>query len=190
VLASLQEVIVAVATDRAVRRRFARDRDAVLASYELGARELAALRALPIEAIDRYAASLELKRWGELGRVVPRTLRVVPTLPQIYRRWLGAHPAPARFTVLSPGASEGLRALGELRAALADDRHADYAADLVTYEVLAAASREDGEPRGFTSRFAIHEVARAIDRGGIPIDPDPAPHAYRFARERVQWRPA
>jgi len=188
VLAALQDVLVAVATDRAARRRFARDREAVLAGYELGERELAALRALPLAAIERYAASLELKRWGELARVVPRTLRIAPSLPAIYRRWLGEHPAPAEDGVLSPGAREGLRALGELRAALADDRHADYAADLVTYEVLGAATREDGVARGFTARFAVHDLARSIDRGLVPIDPEPAPHDYRFARARVAWR--
>jgi hypothetical protein len=186
----MQEVLVAVATRRDVRRRFAHDRAALLADFALTDRERAALLALPLDAIDRYAAGLERKRWSEVARIVPRTLRIVPSLPAIYCRWIGAHPVPAEVSVLSPGASEACRWLAALRDVLGGDGHADYAADLATYEILAAASREDGRERAFASAFGVHQLVRELDADRVPIDPDPAPHAYRFDRTRVYWRTA
>jgi hypothetical protein len=187
VIVGFQDALVALATDRALRRQFVADGEAALARFGLDPRAKAALLAIPFEHIERYASSLELKRWGEVARVVPRTLKIAPSLATTYRAWLGTHPAPVIDGVLSPGAAEALRALPAMRAALAGDEHAVYAADLYTYETYAAA-RMDGVPREFISRFAIHAIARELDGGMIPIDSDPAPHAYRFERERIRWR--
>jgi hypothetical protein len=188
VIARFQEALVALATDRALRRRFAREPDAALASFALDPRARAALLAIPFDALERYASSLENKRWGEVARVVPRTLKIAPSLRRSYCTWLGGHPAPAEDHVQSPGVSEALRALPALRAALSNDGEAVYAAGLYEYEALAAASRTDGAPRTLASRFALHDIARALDGGTIPIDPDLAPHAYRFERARILRR--
>ena len=187
-LARFQDALVALAIDRALRRRFEREPDAALASFALEPRAKAALVAIPLPHLDRYASSLEIKRWGEVARVVPRTLKIAPALPRLYRAWLGAHPAPLTDHVQSPGVAEALRALPAMRAQLATDEHAVYAADLYAYETHAAAARSDGVPRTFASRFALHAIARELDAGVIPIDPDPAPHAYRFERDRIQRR--
>jgi hypothetical protein len=184
VIVGFQDALVALATDRALRRRFVAEGESALASFQLEPRAKAALLAIPFDHIERYASSLEAKRWGEVARVVPRTLKVAPSLPGLYRAWLGTHPAPVTDNVLSPGAAEALRALPAMRKALATDEHAVYTADLYTYETYAAVRGN----RELVSRFALHVIARELDTGVIPIDPDPAPHAYRFERERIRWR--
>jgi hypothetical protein len=189
VIAGFQDALVALATDRALRRRFAMDGEAALAAFALEPRAKAALLAIPFEALDRYASSLEVKRWDEVARVVRHTLKIVPGLPQLYRAWLGAHPAPAVDGVQPPGVAEALRAMPAMRAALATDEHAVYVADLYTYETFASARLAD-VPRGFASRFALHAIVRELDAGVIPIDPDPAPYVYRFEPDRIRWRPA
>lgn len=187
-IAGFQDALVALATDRALRRRFAREPDTALAGFALEARAAAALRAIPLPALERYASSLEAKRWGEVARVVPRTLKISRSLPRRYRAWLGAHPAPLTDHVQSPGVAEALRALSAMRRALADDGEAVYAADLFAYETCAAASRTDGVARTLASRFALHAIAHDLDAGVIPMDPDPTPHAYRFERDRILRR--
>ena len=189
-LAAFQEAFVALAADAAARRSFARDGAAYLAGFELDEAERAALRAIAREQLESYARSLVAKRWSELARVVPLSLRVAPSLRERHRAWALEHPARVRHGVLSPGAAEGLRALSPLSAQLvADEVEAAYAADLLAFEVLRAASGEDGLTRSLQSRFALAELAEQVARGLLPIDPELAPTELRFARERVSWRP-
>lgn len=190
-LAAFQEAFVALAADAAARRSFARDAAAYLAGFELDQAERAALCAIPREQLESYARSLVAKRWSELARVVPLSLRVAPSLRERHRAWALEHPARVRDGVLSPGAAEGLRALAPLSARLAaQEGEAAYAADLLAFEVLRAASGEDGVPRSLLSRFALSEIAEQVARGLLPIDPELAPTELRFERERVSWRPA
>jgi hypothetical protein len=184
VIAGFQDAFVALCTDVRLRR----DREATLARFRLDDRERAALRAIPADALDRYARSLIAKRWGELARVLPLTLRVAPRLHERYTRWALAHPATALDTVLAPGVVEALRA--PLAALLCDEAEPPYAAELAQFEALRAASRADGHVRAQKARFAIHAIADDIARGLLPIDPDFAPTELRFERDRVRWRPA
>jgi hypothetical protein len=189
---AMQDALAALATDARVRERFARDPASTLSALgDLAPRERAALLALPPVAIDRYARSLVAKRWHEVARVMPLTLRIAPNVEARYRAWVAVNPARAIDTVLSPGAAEAFRALVPLRAALLDDDGAaTYAADLLAFEVLGACARGDGEVRTLRSRFAVHAIARDLRRGLIPIDPTPVTTDYRFDRAGVKWRGA
>jgi hypothetical protein len=182
VLVGLQNAFVALATDAKLRRLFGQDRDAALAGFDLAVTERAALRALPVAPLERYARSLIEKRWGEVVRVVPLTMRVAPSLRDNYRAWALEHPASVRDHVQSPGAAEAQRALIAMRAALSDEAEAAYAADLYAFEVLGAASRCDGMERTLRSAFAIQDIAAEIARGLVPIDPDHAPTEIVFGR--------
>lgn len=189
-MVGLQEALASLVTDRALRRRYATEPEAALRMFELSDRERAALCAIPLAALERYAESLEQKRWTEVARVIPRTQKIAPSVARHYRRWLGANPALATDTVLSPGAFEALRALSAVCAELSNEGEADYAADLFAYEVLAAASRGDGKIRALRSRFALHEIVSALDQDTIPIDPDQTPYDYRFERSQIRRKPA
>jgi hypothetical protein len=190
-LAAFQEAFVQLAADAGLRRSFGREPRAALARFELAPEERAALCAIPFEQLESYARSLVAKRWAELARVVPLALRVTASLSRRHRAWALEHPAQVMDGVLSPGAAEGLRALGPLRAGLiADEREVAYAADLFAFEVLRAASREDGTPRELRSRFALVSIAEDVQRGLLPVDPEPQPTLLRFERAHVRWRPA
>jgi len=180
VLAAFQDAFVALVTEPKCD----------LERFELEPHELAALRAIPREELERYARSLVEKRWGELQRVVALTARVAPSLGDRYRAWARVHPARVREDVLSPGAAEAVRALPAMRAALTDEAEAAYAGELFEFETLRAASRCDGVPRRLRARFAIHAIADDVARGLIPVDPERAPTEYVFGRERVHWRRA
>ena len=151
-----QDAFVALVADGALRRRYAADPDAALDAYRLDGRARAALRAIPVETLDKLARSLVAKRWHELARVVPLTRRVSPRLRAHHRAWALEHPARARDTTLPPGVAEALRAETALRDALAaDEGEAPYAADLWMLEVRRAAARV-GEPvPELASRFSI-----------------------------------
>ena len=181
-LAGFQDAFVALAADADLRHRFRTDAKAALADFELTPREHAALVAIPLPALERYARSLVAKRWSEVSRVTPLTLRVAPGLGATYRAWAAITPARAIDTLLSPGVAEALRAHDAIRAALAHPAEASYAADLWSFEVLRAASRGDGEIRTFASRFAIQAIAAEVERGLLPIDPDLQPTTVRFVR--------
>ena len=109
-LVGFQDAFVALAADLALRRRFAADPDGALAGHDLDARERAALRAIPREALERFARALVAKRWHELARVVPLTLRVAPALAAHHRAWALVNPARAGEAILPPGVAEALRA--------------------------------------------------------------------------------
>lgn len=189
-LSAFQDAFVALAADAKLRRAFAADPAAALEPFALEPRERAALVAIPGQLLDRYAASLIAKRWGEVARVVPLTLRISPKLGARYRAWLAGDPARALDTVLSPGVAEALRALAALRRALADDPgEAVYSPDLLAFEVLRRAATGDGAARFLTSRYRIHEIAADIERGVIPMDPDLRTTEVRFDRGGIRWRP-
>ena len=89
---------------------------------------------------------------------------------------------------LSPGESEGLRCLDALRRQLrADHGEADWAGDLLGFELLRACAPRDGQPRLLRTRFAIHTVVAVLREGALP-DPEPEPFEYRIERHRVRWR--
>jgi hypothetical protein len=188
-LAAFQQAFVALCADARLRQAFARDAGAVLAAYDLSPPEHAALAALSPAELERFARSLVAKRWAELARVVPLTLRVSPQLPQRHRAWALEHPARPLDHVLSPGVAEGLRALAPLAACLAaDQREARYASELLAFEVLRAAAHADGLARELSCSFAILEIAAEVKRGLLPVDPDPRPTRLRFERERIRWQ--
>ena len=190
-LAAFQEALVSLAADARLRRRFAANPRAALLPFALAAPERAALCAIPVERLERFARALVSKRWGELARLLPLTLRVSPGLARRYRAWALECPVLARDGLFSPGAAEGLRALPALHASLVNDpREACYAADLFAFEVLGAASRGDGERRGLKSRFALAAIAEDVRRGLLPVDPEPRATELGFERDRVRWRPA
>jgi hypothetical protein len=190
-LGAFQQAFVALAADARVRRGFARDPAALLATYDLSPAEQAALSALPLAQLERFARSLVAKRWSELARVVPLTLRVSPRLGERYRAWALEHPARAVDHVLAPGVAEGLRALTPLRTSLtADEAEASYASELLAFEVLRAAAHGDGTERELRCRFAIADIAAEVERGLLPVDPAQLATKVRFERDRVRWRPA
>jgi hypothetical protein len=186
VLAEQQEALVRLCLDARARARFLATGE--IDGIESAAAERAALAAISPAALDRFARSLVAKRWGEVSRVVPLTLRISPRLGQRYRQWLAKSPSPAQDTVLDPGCAEALRALPHLCDALAADvGEASYAPDLLVFEVLARCSRGDRQPRFARARFAVHELADALARGVVPMDPDPAPTRFRFEAAGVRW---
>jgi hypothetical protein len=190
-LTHFQDALVALAADARVRGRFRDDPAATLARFTLSERERATLLSVPLDALERFAASLLSKRWHEVARVVPLTARVSPKLGERYRAWLATDPARAHDTVLPPGVDEALRALASLRADTAKDgAEAPYAPDLLAFEVLGAASRADGAVRFLTSRYRVDLVAGEVRRGLLPVDPDLSPTQLRFDRAGVKWRAA
>lgn len=188
-LAAFEDALVALSTDASLRRRFAREGAGALREFSLDARERAALASLPLEALERYARSLVSKRWGEVAKVMPMTLRVAPSVERRYRAWLAVSPAPAADTVLGPGHAEAQRALATLHAQLNDDAgEAPYAADLLAYEVLASCTRIDGVVRGMRTRHPLPEIVADLARGLVPVDPEPVQLELRFERDGVRHR--
>ncbi len=187
----LQEALALLVTHRPSRELFFARAEEALTSIALSSKELEALAGISREHLERYAHSLASKRWDEVARVIPLSVRVAPSLPRRYRAWLLDHPAAISETqwLLSPGAAEALRVVDPLRREVhADSSEARYLADLLVFETFQAASRGDGRTRRFSSRTAIHEVAREIEEGRIPIDVDAAPHDYELSREVTRWK--
>jgi hypothetical protein len=138
---------------------------------------------LPVVDVRRYARGLRQKRGAELAATLPLATRVIGDLGTRYDVWLRDHPPAARDTLLSPGTAEALRALPALADALAGDPgQAEYAADLLAFETLAACSRADGLARALRTRFPIHALVAELRTGLIPIDPPLEAYEYRFER--------
>jgi hypothetical protein len=98
--------------------------------------------------LARYARGLRAKRWREVARALPLSVRAVDGLEARYVQWLTAHPAPACDGVLPPGLAEALRALPNIAGALAaDPGQAPWAGELYAFEVLRGCSRVDGARR-------------------------------------------
>ena len=189
-LADFLNALTHVIARASVRRRFFEDPASVLAAFALSAEERRALVAIDRAALDRYATSLVEKRWHELARSVPLSLRVSErALRHAYVAWLAEHPSPPADTALDPGVFEGLRALAALRASLETKTHlCAFAGDLLAYELSRAASKQDGQERSLNASFAVHSIVADLERGVIPIDPAPQSTRYRFTEAGVQWR--
>lgn len=188
VLASFQEALVALATDCGMRTRFGVDPVAALASFDLDAVELARLAAVPHGRLEAYAQGLLDKRWRQVLRVVPRTARVARDLAGRYRRFVMDNPPSVEDSVLPPGPAEAVRALPVLRKLLLEDAGSpSYCADLLTFEVLGSCSAFDGLTRRMAAHYALHDLAPSIDRGVLPVDPDPVDIDYVFGKDGVRW---
>jgi hypothetical protein len=79
-----------------------------------------------------------------------------------------------------------MRAEAAMRAALAAEAEAPYAADLWTLEVRRAAARAGAAVPDLASRFPILELAASVARGLLPIDPAPRPVVVRFGPSAVR----
>lgn len=187
-LGQFQNAFVRIAADARFRERFLDDPERALAGFELSARERRALCGVSGSALSRFAESLLTKRVRQLATAVPLTLRVCPSLPQRYRRWLAVNPAPRGLTVLPPGLAEALRAVAALRKEIDDDAaEAGYAGDLLTFEVCGSSSRLDACERDMHSRYRIDVMVDPLRKGLLPMDPDVAPTRYVFRRDGVAW---
>jgi hypothetical protein len=188
---ALQDVLVAIVTDARVLAAFVRDREAALSVFELDADERATLAALEPSAVERAARALLSKRESSFVAALPLTRRVVPSIGRRYRAWLATHAPVHGDHVLSPGQAEALRALDVLtRSLAADEAEAPYAADLLRYEVFCSCSLTDGVERRAVLGHAAEDIARALERGLVPVDPEPAVTVYVFGRggARVEAR--
>lgn len=191
-LADFQNALVGLALDAELRRQFRADAGSALAQFQLDARERHALTAIAPADLERFALSLVAKRWDEVVRMVPLTLRVAPSLATRYRRWALAHPmrvADALSTVgLPPSLAAALPAEAALAIALHDEAEAEYASDLWCYEIRGAASRFDGGVRILRSRFALEQIVADVAAGCLPTEPLCVATEIRFDGKGVQWR--
>lgn len=188
-LARFQDLFVRLCADAALRARFRADPAAVLDEADLGERERRALLGIPGDALERYARSLVEKRAREVAKVLPLTRRVAPSVLARYRAFLEQSPAEVADPALDPGAAEALRALSHLCRALRDDEgEAPYAPALLAFEVLRAASRADGQVRTLRCRYRADLLARDVEEGQLPVDPEPAPCLFRFSRAGMKVR--
>lgn len=173
---TLHDALVLLASNSSERARFLASPGDWLRSAGLAAAEQEALRALPGQALVRYAESLLDKRIDELARAIPCTVRAFPQILQLYRAWLARHPAPTADDALTPGLREALRA----GPALAEQIEPEWLAELFLYEVLSGCSRRDGRPRKLAARWPQHRLLDELSRGEIPLDPDEEPRLYTF----------
>jgi hypothetical protein len=139
--------------------------------------------------LARFATGLVNKRWSEVGSVLEVSRRVSPQLGSLYKAWLSKHPprAEADSALLSPGPREAERALEPLCQALQRHAaHADYAVDVLRFEVLGRCSGEDKRRRTVVTQVAVHEWWSELRRGVLPVDPPHRPTRYTFG-DRVEW---
>src|SRR5262249_40496196 len=154
--------LVSLVTRGALGRRFVEAPAEAVASLALPAEVQRALAALAPAEGRRDAGGLCAKRWGEGRGGGPLLGSGVPGVGGRDKRWVRAHPAQARDTVLAPGAAEALRALPDLAAEIEDDPgEPAWAAELLAFEVLSAGAAESASRRNET-RFAIHEIAAEL----------------------------
>ncbi len=184
-----QNTFVQLAADEVFRAAFFDNAEQALRGRDLTRHERRALQGIPQPALERYAQSLLAKRSREFEQTIPLTLRACPSVPARYRRWLARHPVPHEDRVLSPGLSEAMRALPTLRHAVdADPAEASYAGDVLAFEILAKASRLDGQERALTARYRVDDIVRDLRRNVLAMDPDTAPTRFHFRREGIEWR--
>lgn len=185
---AFQDVLMTLAVSGAVRLEYREDPVGVVQRLGCDASEAALFLKLPWTALERYAQGLLSKRWLEVRRTMPFSVRVFPEIEAVYKGWLQHNPAPSVRSALPPGPLEALRALRSLCSALADNPICPgYLLDLLRFEVLGRCSRYDAEPRTLRSRYAVHEIVATLKEGVLPFDPVPVPTSYRFDRH-IQWR--
>jgi hypothetical protein len=185
-----QNVYIRLCADANLRAAWRADPAGALAPWGLTAREQAALEALDAEALERFAGSLLSKREDELRPHVRLTASVCPDITARYRRWLSDHPSPIHDGLHPPGLAEALRALAPLRASLRTDPSlAPYAADVFAFEVQAAASRLDQQPRSMRAPYHLPEVMADLRQGVLPIDPPDGRVEIQFLSSGPRWRP-
>lgn len=171
-LAAAQALLVRLVTDAELRARWYASPAQVCDSLaiEPGARAL--MVDLACSSLNHAASSLLGKRVDEFRSVTRLTTLLCPELPARYRAWLAARPSPPCDDALDPGERNALRALPDLARALAEDeRVPPFAADVLCFETLAAASRRDGGARRLRTRFDLPGVIAELRRGLIPLDP-------------------
>lgn len=187
---SFQDLVMSAAVDQRLRSQLRADPERTAQAQGLDPQEVALLRALPWAALERYARALMRKRWREVHRAIPLSLRVCPVLEALYLEFLGAHPSPPNHGPLPPGLHEALRALEPLAAAVkSDPAQCEYAPDLLRFEVYCRCSARDAKPRQLRSRYALHHLTRDLQRGFVPMDPPKAPTRYWIGRD-LRWGPA
>jgi len=184
-----QNAFVRILADSAFRTAFFANPDEVLQGFALTGKECKALLGIPAVSLERYAASLLVKRAEEFSRAVPLTIRISPGLATRYKHWLKDHPSPRNNSVLAPGLSEALRVLPFLAAELArDPSEAPYSADLYMFEVMRRSSFQDCQVRHMKSRYRTDLLVREIRKGWIPMDPDEFPVLFRFDESGAKWK--
>lgn len=185
-----QEALCALVTDGRLRGRLRAEGAPALAAFALAPDEAAALAVLDAEALERFAGSLLVKRSEELGRALPWSCRVAPTLPARYRALLGAEPSTLADGVLGPGLREALRLLAPLRRALdGDEAEAPFAGDVLVLETLSLCSRADGRVRFATLGHDLGTALEDLRRGLVPVDIPARRVALRCDRAGLRLRP-
>jgi hypothetical protein len=191
-LADDQEALARLLLDGGLRRRFlAEQAGEELDGLELGADELASLRAIDPAALERVAASLISKRRRAVEATVPHAARLWPALGDRYVELLAIRPArvDALDARIGPGPSELLRMLPDLlRSARCDPAAASWTGDLLALELARACSRRDGQTRSLRCRHPVHELLLACDRGWLSVDLEPGRCDYRVEPTRLRWR--
>ena len=185
-LVQFQNIYCKILVDKDFRERFLADPSSALQGLSLDASSYQALCALPKKQVTQYAKGLLNKRWHEVKACFPQTLKVSTELKEQYIAWLATHPSPLKDSSLPPGQQEALRALPILRKHLQRPGETPYAAALLTYEVLASASRKDGVVRHLKSRFRLDTILEALKIQVIPFDLPVEYTLFRFEKDRVQ----
>src|SRR5262249_51187136 len=141
----MQACLARLYVDRAFRRLFALEPEAVLREYRLSAEEAQALRDLDRPALERFAHSLRGKRRRRFEATYPLLFGLAcPAVDRYYDRYYHLYPA-------RPGGSfiaELLEFGCFMQECLAtDDEAPPFAADLAQYERLLFAARRLAPPQ-------------------------------------------
>lgn len=188
-LGDYQEALARVLLDADLRQRLlAGER---LDELALAADELASLRAIGPQALERVAASLANKRRRAVEATVSHCARLWPALGERYVELLARRPAHVDELEprLGPGPSELLRLLDDLiAAARADPAAPVWVGDLLALELARACSRRDARVRSLCCRYPVHELLLACDRGWLGVELELDAHEYRVEPTRLRWR--
>ena len=185
-----QNLYVSLLCERQVREDFLQAPEQLLSEYELSDEEKEWFRKLPMPAIERYAAGLLSKRWRSVKASCPRSIALWPSLERVYRDWLAENPAWCEETDLSVGQAEALRALPYLRQRLCEhDTFPEYAADVLTLELLQQCSRSDGNVRTLRSKWNLQGWWKLEAEKKATQIPPREPTEVRLESNRSRWRP-
>ncbi len=169
-LAESQRLLARLATDAALRARFAADPATVAAESGMDPAGSATLAALPIGPLDDFAGSLINKRRGEVGSLLPMTVRALGLgrFAALFRRHaLGTVPAG-----IKKHRDDAVAFAASLAAGSVDP---PWIVDLARLESAALLSH--GAARRWTALRLRHrpaDLARAAASGGPAPGPSPA----------------